>query len=136
MEDITIIIPEQDDDYIYEGLVKLTEELHKRGVEVASGFLGGEFGYGACFENEVFMMHPYCWCEQDNCAWCSGENGFDNALNQGQDINRCAPNFNHKPSNLKIWWYKYIGRGMEYNRDVTPGEFDKIIKHCLESDSI
>lgn len=29
--------------------------------------------YGATFENDVFLMHPYCWCEkQGECPWCTG----------------------------------------------------------------
>ena len=35
--------------------------------------------YGTDFENDVFMMHRYCWCDQDNCPWC-GEAGAPNFL--------------------------------------------------------
>jgi hypothetical protein len=28
--------------------------------------------YGTEYENEVFMMHPYCGCDHPNCAWCMG----------------------------------------------------------------
>lgn len=28
--------------------------------------------YGTDFENNEFMMHCYCWCEQDDCPWCAG----------------------------------------------------------------
>ena len=53
-------------------LYDLSEALIKQGHETTGGFLGGEFGYGAFFENDVFMMHPFCWCEQDDCPWCWG----------------------------------------------------------------
>jgi hypothetical protein len=35
---------------------------------------GGEWAekYGTAFENDEFMMHPYCWCEEDECPWCGG----------------------------------------------------------------
>lgn len=29
--------------------------------------------YGSAFENDVFLMHPYCWCEKEGeCPWCTG----------------------------------------------------------------
>jgi hypothetical protein len=40
------------------------------------------------------------WLPLHPCRYCRGE--FGN-----------APNFHHKPSGLKVRWYKYIGRGME-----------------------
>jgi hypothetical protein len=61
-------------------------------------------------------MHPYCWCEADDCRWCSGE----------------APNFWHKPSGLKVWWYKYIGRSMEVENQ-TPTEPWKLVQECVDS---
>lgn len=66
-------IPEVGDDQISDDLVWLTEHLiTTQGAETSGGFLGGEFGYGAYFENDVFSMHPYCWCERDDCPWCWG----------------------------------------------------------------
>jgi hypothetical protein len=38
----------------------------------AGGILGGEYGYGVDFENDIFRMRPYCWCDRDDCAWCLG----------------------------------------------------------------
>lgn len=68
-------VPDRDDldpSDIGEMLVLLTMELARRGADVAHGALGGEFGYGAHFENDVFLMRPYCWCERDDCPWCAG----------------------------------------------------------------
>jgi hypothetical protein len=56
--------------------------------------------YGVNFENETFSIHRYCWCEEENCPWCGPLE---------------APNFWHKPTGLKVWWYKYIGRGMVFS---------------------
>jgi hypothetical protein len=53
--------------------------------------------YGTLHDDDVWMMHPYCWCEEDSCGWCSNE----------------KPNFLHKPSGFSVTWYKYIGRGMK-----------------------
>lgn len=69
-DDIEIILPERVSDRISDGLCDLTEALSKEGADIASGFLGGAFGYGAHFDNDVFMMHPFCWCEGFDCAWC------------------------------------------------------------------
>jgi len=48
-------------DYVADDLVDLTERLSQRGAEPAMGLLGGEFGYGAEYENDVFEMHPFWW---------------------------------------------------------------------------
>jgi hypothetical protein len=53
------------------GLVLIVAALSRSGVELSAGILGGEFGYGAVYENAVFEMHPYCWCERDDCPWCA-----------------------------------------------------------------
>jgi hypothetical protein len=29
-------------------------------------------GYGTTFENDTFMMHPYCCCQCEDCPWCLG----------------------------------------------------------------
>lgn len=73
MSDFTIVLPAVSDDQVGHDLVWLTEHLMKTlGAETSGGFLGGEYGYGAYFENDTFQMHPYCWCEKDDCPWCWG----------------------------------------------------------------
>jgi len=72
MNELVIHFPPVSDGKVSNDLVYLTEVLASRGSDISGGFLGGEFGYGAYFENDTFMMHPYCWCEQDDCAWCAG----------------------------------------------------------------
>lgn len=67
---IQIHLPPISDDRISNDLVDLTEALAKAGADISGGFLGGEYGYGAYFENDTFMMHPYCWCGRSDCAWC------------------------------------------------------------------
>ena len=62
--------------------------------------------YGTDFENDEFMMHHFCWCERGDCRWCS-----EDAC--GCEHQMPAPNFWHKPSGFKVWWYKYIGRSQE-----------------------
>lgn len=52
----------------------------------------------AGFENETFAIRPYDWsdCEEDP-----------------------RPNFEHKPSGFKLWWYKYAFRGVEMNQPLS-----------------
>ena len=69
---IQIVLPECSEDKISADLRYLTQVLEGQGEDISGGLLGGKFGYGAYFENDTFMMHPYCWCEQDNCPWCMG----------------------------------------------------------------
>lgn len=147
--------------------------------------------YGTNFENDVFMMHRFCWCERDDCPWCGGctckyhyyvdgkEVSFEEWIafydkltdglivgtpeyrkakkeadsrltkrryeecdfcagrgvfaTKGAEPGRGAPNFWHKPSGLKVWWYKYIGRDMETNRPFTDEELIRIQNECIES---
>lgn len=63
------------------------------------------------------------------CEFCTKAIGLD----KGAEPGRNAPNFWYKPGNLKIWWYKWIGRDMEYNRPIKPAEWGRIFRHCLDS---
>lgn len=110
MSEIRIVVPKQADGELYELSKHLAKTL---GVSGGNG-LGGEGGYGVEYENDVFMMHPFCWCESDDCRWCGEEN---------------APNFEYKPTGGKVWWYKWIGRGEEID-----GEFEENwLQKCKDS---
>lgn len=88
--------------------------------------------YGTIKDNEVFMMHPFCWCERDDCAWCGGEIlpqlmrecGFEKEKES-------APNFWYKPLDFKVWWYKYIGRSVEINKSLSNQEITEMLTTCL-----
>lgn len=96
--------------------------------------------YGTDFENDVFMMHSFCWCDGDDCDWCN-EHLLDVSVTKYhqpenepfEDRWSGAPNFHYKPTDLKVWWYKYIGRDVETNRPVTDEEVIEIFKHCFKS---
>lgn len=79
----------------------------------ASGQDSSMPGYGTRFENDVFRMHPYCWCDRDDCEYCSGD----------------APNFLHKPTGASVSWYKYIGRGME----ASEADWRQVFADCMAS---
>jgi hypothetical protein len=75
--DVQIILPECSEDEISAGLRRLTKAINRLDPErVAHGFLGGEHGYGALWENDVFEMRPYYWgdcdCgyEEREAEWC------------------------------------------------------------------
>lgn len=62
MSDVTL--PDISDEQIADDLVWLTEQLVTvHGAETTGGVLGGEYGYGAWWDNDVFEMNPYYWGE-------------------------------------------------------------------------
>lgn len=148
-EHAVLVLPPVSESRISTDLRVLTEHLITRhGASTTGGLLGGEYGYGATYENDTFLMAPYCWCDREGeCMWCTGCTCTDAAtryyLDGAQtDANTfysrgghtrghtervtalvCAsckglwepaPNFLHKPSGSKVYWYKYIGRGMTH----------------------
>lgn len=117
-------------------LYELTEYITKKkfgGEWQGGGFLGGEYGYGVEFENETFMMHPFCWCGEKDCGWCSNVGAMPQLIREAMGIkykdSDRLPNFLYKPTQAKVWWYKYIGRGMEQSGDL-PKNW---LKECKKS---
>lgn len=64
--------PKGDEDALSIGLRLLTQQLIAQGHGQPQSGFGGEYGYGVDFENEMFLLHPFCWCEEDDCLWCGG----------------------------------------------------------------
>ena len=67
--------PGRDNDALSIGLRMLTHRLSILNSDLANPNLGfgGQFGYGADFENDTFLMHPYCGCDKEGeCPWCTG----------------------------------------------------------------
>lgn len=100
------------EDLVSAGLREIT---HRLGGSDAG--LGGEYGYGTNYDSDVFMMHRYCWCEEEDCPWCTDLEGVS------------APNFHHKASGFKVCWYKYIGRSMKIE-NPNNADFVKILAEC------
>ncbi|NUP13784.1 MAG: hypothetical protein HOW73_47720 [Polyangiaceae bacterium] len=122
---------------------------HRHPETQVHGLLGGEYGYGQHFENAVFEMHPYYWGDC-TCGFDDREHAHYLTINQSPDYDteRAAflasdrhakecpvgwPNFRHKPSGFELRWYKYIGRGMEMNREVSAAELAEICAECIAS---
>ena len=94
-------------------------------------------GYGIDLELEkdgyYLKTKAYCWCEHPECAYCSGymdhsimavskHSLFEKHMPRWKKIGfvegQGAPNFYIHDENrnikIRIWWHKYIGRGMEW----------------------
>lgn len=84
---------------------------------------------GASFENAVFSISAFCWCDGEGAGHEEG----------------CPPNFefaggpfelNGKPVSIEplvVDWYKYLGRGSTQSRKVTGSEWAKIEAICAVS---
>ncbi len=128
LDEITVVTPQ--------GMLP-SEDLLEQLIEIGLRLIAQKCGkendwpekYGADFENDIFSMHPFCWCEEEECKYCREE--------------KPAPNFRHKASGLQIHWYKYIGRTMEIDgigigepdssHDVIVNMILSIIRECLDS---
>lgn len=63
------------------------------------------------FENEVFVIRPYDW----------------------EEPNQPLPNFHHKPTGFKVWWYKYAFRSSDMNMNLSVDEIREIFRQCVDS---
>jgi len=74
--------------------------------------------YGIHFDNAVFEMHPYCWCDKDECPQCSLGTQF---------------NWVFKPTGFQLSWYKYALRDSYTNQVVNPTMFKDMVDTCIAS---
>lgn len=96
---IQIIMPPVAETPLDDMLVELTRLISLKSPDIiAHGCLGGEFGYGARFENEVFVMRPYYWGDCD-CGW---------------EQNKHEWSENHKHSADCYWTLYHATRENEY----------------------
>ena len=72
----------------------------------------GELGIdGNNYENDTFAVRSCDWVDEDKNDW----------------------HFWHKPSGLKVEWYKYPLRGFEANMDITDDQFLEVLWDCTNS---
>lgn len=64
---------------------------------------------GSEFTNDTFEMRAFDWSEPEEYE----------------------PNF--KYGDFEVSWYKYLGRGMETNREISPQEINEMLIACLKS---
>jgi hypothetical protein len=133
VSEIRIFLPAVSDDPVSDYLRELTKQICRVTGEETGYGLGGQYGYGENYENDVFMMHRFCWCDQDDCPWCSyctcGDDFESNRCPYCKGEVKPAPNFLHKATGAAVRWYKYIGRGME----VDKADWPEIIRECIAS---
>ena len=101
-------------DYIIRGLDELGEAIVKsvNGIEWEN-HPGRNNAY--IFDNEIFVMQAYCWCDGSTLGHESG----------------CPPNFIFK--DFKIRWYKYLERSMSQNKKISKKEWLYMLKACIAS---
>lgn len=96
--------------------------------------------YGIDVESAVFSMRRYCWCGKPDCPQCWDESQMGPppkemmdkyGMAEDEDGKITAPNFWHKKSGLKVWWYKYIGKSMKISHVVSIQEIEEIRQDCL-----
>lgn len=87
-----------------------------RGVneELFYHWLGNVYKDHSDFENDTFLMRDYAYCEDDEV----GVNEY---------------HFYHKPSGLKIYWYKYPFRSSYSNMEITYDQFREVLVDCRNS---
>lgn len=118
VETIKIIIPKVATTQIEFDLIKLTKLIEKKtNKEAPQGFLGGSYAYGINYQNDTFLIHQFCWCENEGCAWCFGN----------------APNFSYNKGIFDVHWYKWIGRDTQLSKKITLKDWKIIMKDCLKS---
>jgi len=124
MDKIKLCFPKRASEGLEFDLCYLTEVLvTNKLAEGIHGFLGGEWGYGCDFENDVFFIHHCC-------------QGFCEDIDDKPSCESCKRScmFEHKRTGIKVSWYKWIGRSMEfYPSKPNKEEWDMIFKECLDS---
>ena len=90
------------------------------------------------FENETFAVRPYSWAGD---VVDDVQDYIDYALKEGtiteDDIEKVVHDnswhFWHKPSGLKVSWYKYPLRSPESNMDIDNVQFYAVLQDCMNS---
>jgi len=105
--------------------------IHEKAYKRAKRKLCKEIGCDYEFGNEM-----HCTCGV-NAAWKARYDACRCDWHLGKGLFRFgaaadAPNFWHKPSGLKVRWYKYIGRDMEIE-GADGVEFRAVVDSCLAS---
>lgn len=75
------------------------------------GAIMWDYGTDSTIENETFVCKMYDWSDKDDNDW----------------------HFWHKPSGLKIQWYKYPLRSPYSNMEITHGQFWDVLHDCRNS---
>ena len=82
---------------------RLTWNIHQE--EIPSAFSNS----GGAFSCDTFAVEAYSWNDEVEQPW------------------------NFKCGDLEISWYKYMGRGMSANRDISPDDASAVLRKCLDA---
>lgn len=83
---------------------------------------------GERFKNDVFEANAYDWSE------CRCEGSWDDDWTQDKCTCGWQPQlYNFKWKDVEVSWYKYLGRGMSVNRQVSEAETQTLLSECLKS---
>lgn len=92
-----------------------------------------------------------CGCIEETCAifgidpelpggavhcTCGKTNEYAEFIKTISHADHCEmdkPNFYHYASGIKVEWYKYIGRDMEYDEDIPIETWVNVFKECINS---
>ena len=137
---LNIVLPGSSKDAVSLGLRYLTREIERRNLVPVTGYgLGGRWGYACDFKNAAFMLHPYCWCEGEECPWCGGwrthipEGVPPKAWTFFRDVANYPPLFLHYATGIGVSWYKWIGRSLIVHPEHLTVVWQEILGECLES---
>ncbi len=136
------IVQDEIQDDLSQLLLEISKRLQPFGSEPPV------YGANAALDSDgiIFRMQKYCWCEAMDCPWCGGElitqNGYSNHEilrlepifeASGRIDGEGAPNFwfDDGEASIKIWWYKYIGRGFLSDRLMTAPDIAHLRKAVL-----
>lgn len=72
-----------------------------------------EYIKGCTFENDTFIVRPYYWGDDEEIA--------------------SMPNFEYKPDELKICWYKYMMRDAYSNKELTVDYIKEVFENIRKS---
>lgn len=84
--------------------------LYRNGFDMYGYY---ERGTERCFENNMFIVRPYYWGEDDEIA--------------------VLPNFEYKPTGFTISWYKYPLRDAYASHNISTEQLIGILNDCEKS---
>ena len=67
------------------------------------------------------------------CNYSIDSYNFRQTISHNEDCEVDKPNFKHYASGIEVEWYKYIGRDMEYDNEVSVEKWVEIFKDCIQS---
>jgi hypothetical protein len=108
---VQIVVPENaesdDVDFVAGGLYTLSRRLGERNPDAqAHGVLGGQWGYGQHFENEVFEMHPYYWGDC-TCGHDERQDAWDKANHHAAHCYQFELSRARQDAGLDVFWPEY-----------------------------